>query len=108
MTGMKRYRKIKSSWNMISLVSQYAINKAVQFNEPLYILTFEHRDTKEIRNEFLNHSFKCDRIVICGGNAGMAHQSTFEGDIRGTRLCILGREWVLKSSKQVDDHIVAA
>lgn len=78
---------------MLSLISQLAINKAVQNNEPLYLLVFHRQD--EIRYEFLNHSFKCQRIVICGGNAGMAYPSEFGGDKRGVLLDFMDYGWKL-------------
>lgn len=87
---------------MFSLISQYSISKAIRNQEPYYVLKFEHRKTQEARYEFVNHSFAGDRIVLCGGNAGMARPSQFQGDPRGFVFQFIDRNWKFVDCNKVN------
>lgn len=91
---------------MLSHISQYAVRTSVIRGEDLYILTFENRHTGEIRYEFLDHSFKVDRMVLCGGNAGMSYPSEFQGNIKGVSFEFIEQEWKCTCCKPVNSYIV--
>lgn len=78
-------------------ISQYSIYKSVQLQEPYYCVKVIHRNTKEEKFIFLNHSFPCSRAL--GMNMLGYFASTFKGDKRG--VAPLGTGWIIKTVKKV-------